>query len=234
MSLQNLLKHSVDVKIIDDYLQTLAQKQIELNQTNSELNRNLNSVKNSLLESEEENKRLELSRASLDANLKLKERERINEIEKNKQLEIEKADLRKAVKARAKPKIIKQFIAFDDGTAFDTKTGLTWCRYSVGQQWINGVVTGEATKMYVNDAIRHIKDVNKNELLGWSDWRLPTVDELQKIVANVDVTIKWTSPENVFPNTPNYWFLSTNVDGVHKLIRFGFEEYKQDDFYVRR
>ncbi len=52
MSLQNLLKHSVDVKIIDDYLQTLAQKQIELNHTNAELNRDLKSVKNSLIEKE--------------------------------------------------------------------------------------------------------------------------------------------------------------------------------------
>jgi hypothetical protein len=37
-----------------------------------------------------------------------------------------------------------EFIAREDGTALDSMSGLTWCRYLIGQTWMKRRALGEA------------------------------------------------------------------------------------------
>jgi hypothetical protein len=109
------------------------------------------------------------------------------------------------------PKIIEtrieQFIVRDDGTALDTKTGLTWCRYSIGQSWSNGKVAGEAVTMTWDEAMKVADSFNKHDACGsFRDWRLPKLNELASLV---DKRYKPTINPVVFRNTPTDKFWSS-------------------------
>jgi len=60
--------------------------------------------------------------------------------------------------------------------AIDTDTGLMWQRFSVGQRFENGRVTGNAERINFNDALEAASECN---YLGFSDWRVPTIKELR-------------------------------------------------------
>ena len=111
-----------------------------------------------------------------------------------------------------KPKIPKsrigKFIAYEDGTALDTITRLMWHRYAVGQHWQNGEVDGKAKGMAWDEAMEYADAFNQLDECGrFTDWRLPTIDELKSIVEeNRGVKINQT----VFPNTPARKFWSSS------------------------
>jgi len=66
-----------------------------------------------------------------------------------------------------------------NGTLFDITTGLQWQRFLVGQQWEKGGATGDAEGCSWADA----RDVAKNnQYAGYTDWRLPTIEELRTLV----------------------------------------------------
>ena len=111
-----------------------------------------------------------------------------------------------------KPKLIEtrsgQFIARDDGTALDTVTGLTWCRYAIGQRWQNGTVVGEVKPMNWDKAMKIADTFNKNDACGgFTDWRLPTIGELKSIVEKNKIP---SINQSVFPNTAGSWFWSSS------------------------
>ncbi|MFC3031060.1 DUF1566 domain-containing protein [Pseudoalteromonas fenneropenaei] len=66
-----------------------------------------------------------------------------------------------------------------NGTITDTKTNLTWMRCSLGQQWTGSTCAGVAMEMNWNDALRTAISYS---YAGHSDWRVPTVDELDTLV----------------------------------------------------
>lgn len=70
-----------------------------------------------------------------------------------------------------------RYIASADGTAKDIETGLMWMRCSVGQEWDGKTCTGEA-KEFTWEAAQEAR-VN---FAGYSDWRMPTVDELRTLI----------------------------------------------------
>ena len=88
-----------------------------------------------------------------------------------------------------------------DGTVTHRITGLTWMRCAMGQTWDGSTCTGtvstytwyQATKLTANFA-------------GKSDWRLPSIAELNTIVerGTSDPAINGT----IFPNTPSSYFWS--------------------------
>lgn len=64
----------------------------------------------------------------------------------------------------------------------DPKTGLMWDRCSVGQSWNGTTCTGEAIKLTRQDAQDYVKKfTNEQAKGGYTDWRLPTIEELSSI-----------------------------------------------------
>lgn len=64
----------------------------------------------------------------------------------------------------------------------DAKTGLMWDRCSIGQSWNGTTCTGQAIKLNWQDAKDYVKQfTNQQAKGGYSDWRLPTIQELDSI-----------------------------------------------------
>lgn len=74
------------------------------------------------------------------------------------------------------------YTAYADGTAVDNNTGLMWARCSVGQTWQNFSCVGEAKTYTWEDAFTAIEQLNKDNYLGYSDWRLPHIEELHSLI----------------------------------------------------
>ena len=75
-----------------------------------------------------------------------------------------------------------------DGTITDTSTGLTWQQEDDGKEY-NWFEANEYAK--------------KLSLAGYSDWRLPSVDELAELAK------KARNGRGVFPNPPRYYWSGT-------------------------
>jgi len=71
----------------------------------------------------------------------------------------------------------KTYLAYDNGTALDTQTGLMWMRCFVGQTWNGNTCTGEA-KEFDWKAARKLTD----NFAGYSDWHIPTIEQLRTLV----------------------------------------------------
>ncbi|CAK8722426.1 hypothetical protein GCAAIG_12085 [Candidatus Electronema halotolerans] len=77
-----------------------------------------------------------------------------------------------------KGRTIGQYIDHGDGTVTDTKTGLMWKRCLEGLEGVN-CEEGKVKTYTWNEAVERFKNV---EYAGYSDWRLPTIDELKTLV----------------------------------------------------
>lgn len=116
-----------------------------------------------------------------------------------------------------------------NGTVTDQQTGLQWMRGCLGQSW-------DGTKTYNWD---EANQVAKNiSFAGYSDWRLPTIDELESIVE------KHNSPainHEAFPNTSAsaVWSSSPSPNGSNGVWCVNFYggyvtgNYKYGDLHVR-
>ncbi|MFI3218254.1 MAG: DUF1566 domain-containing protein [Methylococcales bacterium] len=70
-----------------------------------------------------------------------------------------------------------------DGMAIDIETGLMWLRFGYGQTWKNDTVEGELIKCTWQQVIKlSKKDNRENKYYGFKDWRLPTIEELKKLI----------------------------------------------------
>ncbi len=98
-----------------------------------------------------------------------------------------------------------------DGTATDSRTGLTWKRCSEGQTWAGGTCTGTAIYVPWNQALA---TAPASSFAGHSDWRVPNVKELRSLVEECR---GYPSINNVvFPGMPTsprvYWTSSPYMD----------------------
>lgn len=235
MSVENFLKDAVDADAINHYLRLLAERQLQAEQTNKDLSACLQLSKQALLKAEEKY-------AKFEQDLNVLARQQKHQLEEQKSwvadtnIHFNHID-RELSESKQWSKIIEtridRFVARSNGTALDTSTSLIWCRYSIGQRWENGKVLGIAKKMYPNEAMAAVDTFNNEAVGGYTDWRLPTSDELSTIVENgKEPRIN----RQVFPNTPAYWFLSSSSgksSNSNKIIKFGDQDYKQDAIFVR-
>ncbi|MDP3009569.1 MAG: DUF1566 domain-containing protein, partial [Methylococcales bacterium] len=154
--------------------------------------------------------------------------------EREYQQEIEQ--LRNPPKPRVIETHIQQFIAYDDGTALDTKTGLTWCRFAHGQTWQNGTVSGDSIKVDWDSAFEVAKLFNRQGgYAGHTDWRLPTIAEL---VTLINESNHYGINTAVFINTYNYFWSSSKYDSYYAwCLNFSYGKHdwlgKSNNYAVR-
>lgn len=105
----------------------------------------------------------------------------------------------------------QHYIDHDDGTVTDSQTGLQWTRFSLGQYWNGKTCEGRAIEYNLQDALNAVQQLNNNRSLncGYTNWRIPTWDELNSIRGSSSQVIN----EKVFPNTPNgrFWTVSEST-----------------------
>ncbi len=96
-----------------------------------------------------------------------------------------------------------KYIAYDNGTVLDTETGLMWMRCLLGQTWNDKTCMGEAEGFTWDDACKQ----SGNGFAGYSDWRVPTIEELKTLVDKTQSGAK-IHPQ-AFPNTPDFVWSSS-------------------------
>ncbi|MGX9728811.1 MAG: caspase, EACC1-associated type [Candidatus Electronema sp. VV] len=139
-------------------------------------------------------------------------------------------------------KTIGQYIDHGDGTITDTVSKLMWKRCSEGLSGVN-CKEGKTEKSEWDDAVKRFKDV---EYAGYSDWRLPTIEELKTLVycsnGVKDKDNGWcndgsetpTINQQAFPNTEATRFWSGSPYAGYSdyawYVHFG----NSDSYYVNR
>lgn len=105
----------------------------------------------------------------------------------------------------------KHYIDNHDGTITDTRTGLQWMRCSLGQYWDGRSCAGRAVECNLQDALNYVLQLNNNPSIncGYTDWRLPTWDELTSIRGNSSQVID----RKAFPDTPDsrFWTITEST-----------------------
>lgn len=120
------------------------------------------------------------------------------------------------------------FVANRDGTVTDRRTGLSWMRCTLGQEWDGATCMWIGQKVRVfswDEAKESAAQLRTAGFAGKDDWRLPTAQELAtliycdppKVRGTGDLSFacrgdyqKPTTVQSVFPNTPSsrYWTIS--------------------------
>lgn len=128
-----------------------------------------------------------------------------------------------------KPKVVEirlgQFIARDDGTALDTETGLTWCRFAYREE------DGYATEIDWKTAFKVAKEFNQQGgYAGYIDWRLPTIEELS-ILSGINSTAIFKTENSIF-------WSSSECDSYHayriSFIDRGRKKFSKNNSYAVR
>jgi len=101
---------------------------------------------------------------------------------------------------------VNNFLDNKNGTITDLTTGLMW------EQKTNDNGFNDKDNLYTwEDSLAWISSLNESKYLGYNDWRLPNIKELQSIVdfTNYEPSID----NNFFPNTKPYvYWSSTSVN----------------------
>lgn len=100
-----------------------------------------------------------------------------------------------------------------DGTVTHRESGLQWARCSVGQEFNGSGCDGQAQVFFWNETDDAVAQINaQGGIGGYSDWRVPTLDELLTIVERCRQAPA-INPD-LFPNTPwtGYWSATLHRD----------------------
>jgi hypothetical protein len=112
---------------------------------------------------------------------------------------------------------IGKFIV-QDGIATDSETGLTWLRFAHGQLWEDGRLTGKAERRNWSDAMKIPAEFNRTGYASHTDWRVPTLKELQTLIDKEHGKSRNQIDDVVFPENTGFrggdWFWSSHSNYV--------------------
>ena len=111
---------------------------------------------------------------------------------------------------------VSSFIVNSNGTVSDPETGLMWQPCNAGQTWSGTACTGSAATRNWNSAVSYIKNLNDTLYLGYDDWRLPTINELQSFI-----DYSRYNPATTFPNQASAYWSSTGLAGYANYNAWG-------------
>lgn len=127
------------------------------------------------------------------------------------------------------------FVETEDETVVDKATGLEWMKYDSG--YYDAGSNNDGT-MDWEEALAYAEEMNEQNFLGYSDWRVPNVKELQSIVDYTKSPTVTDSPaiDDLFYCTPIincfgeddygfYWSSTTHDDGSASEIQYGAASY---------
>ena len=103
--------------------------------------------------------------------------------------------------------LVGNFIINGDGTVNDTTTGLMWQQCNDGQTWDGSGCGGSSATRTWYQAVDYVQTLNDVNYLGYSDWRLPTRNELQSLLNYK------TAPLTLYPHSAGYFWSSTENAG---------------------
>lgn len=116
-----------------------------------------------------------------------------------------------------------RFLIQTNGTVIDKTNKLMWSHCSIGQYTQQQQCIGKAKKLSWKDAHSQVHEIG---LAGFTDWRLPTVQELSLLAE-----LRCQQPAinlDLFPNTPvgDYWSSTTFINDIGSawLVHFGYGE----------
>lgn len=169
------------------------------------------------------------------------------EIITNTQLELQQAiaklsSLKKTAESIPKPiitLIADRYRDNGDGTISDSKTGLHWLRFSLGQTWTGTGVNGEGIRYKWQEIFNAAQQFNQaGGFANCADWQVPSIDELKSIV---ELGKKPSINQAAFPNTPAslFWSATTldnNANSAWSVYFYGGSSYwygKGSYYYIR-
>ena len=138
------------------------------------------------------------------------------------------------------------------GLAKDITTGLMWMRCSIGQTWNGASCEGKGVEVKWAKAMAIPKHFGS--YAGYSDWRLPTIKELNTLVyCSNGHTIQYkdngyesigscgedykrpTIEQSVFPNTASsdFWSASPNANTSYSAWYVGFYYGHSNYYYLK-
>ena len=119
-----------------------------------------------------------------------------------------------------------EFVGSSNGVVFDTRTGLSWMRCSLGQVWSGGSCVGSPEFVNWGEALNAAQEINGGGGFGgFSDWRVPNRNELASII---EWRCRFPALNDIlFPAAPSsYFWCSTPSDvvGYRKCVdlRYGY------------
>jgi len=108
-----------------------------------------------------------------------------------------------------------------NGTVSDSATGLVWDQCTLGQSGA-GCANGSPTRYTWHDALAEVTVRNNANHLGFNDWRLPNIKELESLV---DFIVPAAPLYDIaaFPGNANssrwqYWSSTTDLNSVNALL----------------
>ncbi len=110
-----------------------------------------------------------------------------------------------------------------DGTVIHADTGLQWAQCAIGQEWNRESCSGVAEVFDWDGAQTAIDAFNRNGGVGgFTDWRLPTVEELESIAEHCREAPAINT--TIFPDTPwaGFWTSSDGAENAEYAWFVGF------------
>jgi hypothetical protein len=126
-----------------------------------------------------------------------------------------------------------------DGTITDTKTGLQWLRFMLGQTWTGSAPSGEGQRYKWQEITSAAQSFNQaGGFANYTDWQVPSIDELKSIV---EMGKKPSINHSAFPLTPAslFWTATSadnNNNAAWSVYFYGGSSYwygKGSYYYVR-
>ena len=134
---------------------------------------------------------------------------------------------------------MSRFVPDDKGALKDTKLNKTWLRCVAGMHWDGKSCSGQSLSYSWKGALEIVADMNAKKVAGRSNWRLPTIEELESIAEKR--CFKPAINLEAFPYSPDTAFWSdTRSEGaqprawvIHFLNGNRYVANKKQDWRVR-